>query len=1731
MNSPGSSAEAVYANSLVVPSGCTLNLNGLNLYVRDAQITGTVTGGSITQIPNSGALAVDSPTPGHLSTAGELDDWTFFDRGGNNVTVALDPGSGAAGGPISPQLQWAQVQLLDPSGNVLATTSSITAGAILTLNNITLPTDGNYTIAVKAATSHVSSTGNYVVAAYDVTADVQSLNVNQTTTGTITTPYSVDEWTFAASANTQVQFDLLAESASGLSFSLTGPNGFTGFSNITGSSSLLTLPSSGTYTLTAQGTGGTIGNFAFEMAQTTVTPLTLGSPYSGTFAGSGAPQLFTVNLSSAAPMILDLKDPTTADHVELYAQRGTAPTREEYAYAANGSGSSQNVIIPSADAGTWYILAYAESVVSPPQSFTIEAHATPVLVTSVTPVQYGTGSIASLTLTGAGFMTADSVSLVSSDGTLVYPASSVTFDTFTQLTATINLAGVPQGTYSVQVANNNGGSNTLANSFTVTAAGQPDLQTQLILPAALGRHESATLYVKYSNDGPVAMPAPVLLLESSVADDVPFVEEELAVTGGGRVAGYWTSSIPRNYSTVAEILASGQIPGLLEPGESVTVPISYVGMEQPWNFSESQFKFDIRVFSTTDSDTVDWSSLQSSLQPASISGTAWGTIFGGITAHIGNTWGGYVQLLDNEAAYLGGLGEDITDVSKLWGFAVQQADNALSPIGAALTSATDDSLAMPGSLSLSFSRVFASTIDGRGNIGPLGYGWSTPWQTTATTASDGTVTVTGADGAQRVFQPDSRTAGAFFSEPGDTGTLTADGHGGYLLTEADGTATDYNPNGTLNYIQDTNGNRITAGYTGGLLTSLTASSGQSIAIAYNAAGRISTVSDSQGRVTTYSYDASNQYLTSVTAFNGQTTNYSYNTTSGSAAQNALTSITFPGGTHAYFTYDSEGRLASTYNDGGAQPESYVYSQGEVSATDGTNDTSYLYYNEQGLLVKSIDALGNVTLNTYDGNFNLVKVTNAFGESQTYSYNAAGEVTSSTDFLGNTTYFAYAGPFNKLASMTDANGNTTTYAYNSAGDLLSTTYANGTSESSTFNPLGEATSFLNANGQPIQYAYNAAGQMTSETFSDGSKYTYTYDGDGNMLTATDATGATTFTYDPVTQLLTKVAYPNGKYLTFGYNAAGQRAQMVDQTGYTVNYAYDSDGRLSRLTDGSGNSIVAYTYDADGRLSLKTNGNGTYTTYQYDADGNVLHLINYAPDGSVNSRFDYSYNALGLETSEATLDGAWTYTYDAAGQLIHAVFTSTNPNVPSQDLAYSYDAMGNRIKTVINGVNTAYTTNDVNEYTSVGSVAYQYDADGNLLYDGTNTYTYNALNQLVSVVGPSGTTTYTYNALGQRVASTTNGVTTEYLIDPSGLGNVVGEYTGSGSLIANYAYGLGLTSQVTTGGSFFYDFDILGSTAGLSGSSGSYVDEYHYLPFGGDFAFTQTRTNPFQFVGAAGVMTESNSLDFMRDRFDNLALGRFTASDPLQAKSQVAYKYSNNDPVSLADPTGLRPVTLTSFSAPHPYTFDPQASPYGPGWVFSTPVIGPFGAGVVSGSNGWGGTWSAGENPFPTAIYYPDGPTTGPSLSIDVIFFSFPVNIGPFSGNPGIGFAGIGWTASYTSDPYQELIDYEVDQIGADNILNFVDAVNNFLISPIPPGGAYGRTRRDRSCGVHGPQRPHRPRRLRLVQLRRAQRCRLPLPDRLRERPHRHRPGPGRHNHRPTRPQPGLDHLPAHRHHLG
>jgi RHS repeat-associated protein len=440
-------------------------------------------------------------------------------------------------------------------------------------------------------------------------------------------------------------------------------------------------------------------------------------------------------------------------------------------------------------------------------------------------------------------------------------------------------------------------------------------------------------------------------------------------------------------------------------------------------------------------------------------------------------------------------------------------------------------------------------------------------------------------------------------------------------------------------------------------------------------------------------------------------------------------------------------------------------------------------------------------------------------------------------------------------------------------------------------------------------------VLSETYSDGTETTFTYDSYGNLTTATNSTGTTTLTYNSQ-NLLTEIKYPDGTSLQYTYNSAGQRLTMTDQTGYTVNYSYNALGELSGLSDASG-SIDSYTYDQSGQLSEEIKGNGTSTKYTYDAAGDILSVINFAPDGSINSSFIYTYNDLGLCTTETTIDGEWVYSYDATGQVTQAVFTpnAADPDgLTAQNLQYVYDPAGNRTQSSDNGVVTTYTVNDMNQYTTtttagVGTTSYQYDGNGNLTSQAapssTTTYTYNINNQLTGILAQGGvTTSYQYDPFGTLYSMTQNGQMTQDLVDPI-LDDLVAQFSVGGNLLAHYTYGQGLVSQISASGTTtYYDFDALGSTAGLSGSGGTYVNTYTYLPFGGTLTSSGSLANLFQFVSQWGVTATTSGLNLMDYRLYSPTLGRFTAQDPrgLQGGDINLYRYVFNDPVQDIDPKG-------------------------------------------------------------------------------------------------------------------------------------------------------------------------------------------------------------------------------------
>jgi YD repeat-containing protein len=185
---------------------------------------------------------------------------------------------------------------------------------------------------------------------------------------------------------------------------------------------------------------------------------------------------------------------------------------------------------------------------------------------------------------------------------------------------------------------------------------------------------------------------------------------------------------------------------------------------------------------------------------------------------------------------------------------------------------------------------------------------------------------------------------------------------------------------------------------------------------------------------------------------------------------------------------------------------------------------------------------------------------------------------------------------------------------------------------------------------VAYTYDAAGQVLTKDYfaTAGIDFVYTYDSHGNLTSARDSAGVTTMTYDLATDRLTRIEYPGGHWFAFTYDAAGRHESRTDETGRVVRYHYDPLGQLNTMT---------VTARAARRLRLRPRR----SAQQEDARQRGVHDLRvrpgrqrHAPDQlparrAVLSRFDYTYDASGRRTSMTTLDGTFTYGYDALGQL--------------------------------------------------------------------------------------------------------------------------------------------------------------------------------------------------------------------------------------------------------------------------------------------------------------------------------------------------------------------------------------------------------------------------------------------------------------------------------------------------
>jgi len=330
------------------------------------------------------------------------------------------------------------------------------------------------------------------------------------------------------------------------------------------------------------------------------------------------------------------------------------------------------------------------------------------------------------------------------------------------------------------------------------------------------------------------------------------------------------------------------------------------------------------------------------------------------------------------------------------------------------------------------------------------------------------------------------------------------------------------------------------------------------------------------------------------------------------------------------------------------------------------------------------------------------------------------------------------------------------------------------------------------------------------------------------------------------------------------------------------------------------------------------NGASASYTYDTAGNLTSLVNAFTGAS--ETFTYTYYSVGNRLTRTTsLRGALRqaqadeaiYTYDDIYQVTAFAYSG------GRAVSYSYDALGNR-RSVSAGSVTAYTANNMNQYTSVGAVGYTYDLNGNLLYDGVNTYSYDSENRLVHATSLRGSEAteaiYAYDPFGRRVSSSLRGTegseAISFLYDGD---QIIAEYDGSGNVTAKYVYGAGIDEMICKDviaspaqqgeAIYFYHYDGLGSVTNLTDTTGTAIESYTYDVFG--------KPNSASSVGNTRMFTgrdydSETGLYYYRARYYDPKIGRFLQLDPFDYMDGAnVYRYVRNNPVNLIDPWGYKP----------------------------------------------------------------------------------------------------------------------------------------------------------------------------------------------------------------------------------
>lgn len=674
---------------------------------------------------------------------------------------------------------------------------------------------------------------------------------------------------------------------------------------------------------------------------------------------------------------------------------------------------------------------------------------------------------------------------------------------------------------------------------------------------------------------------------------------------------------------------------------------------------------------------------------------------------------------------------------------------------------------------------------------------------------------------------------------------------------------------------------------------------EATAMDYDALGNLTRVSETDGRYINYDYDTA---LRLVGIYDAQrhALRFRYD------AQGNLTRMTtsaigmLPFDRH--FLYDRYSRLTEIRGARYDHLASYQYA-GEsrvlLYENDGNGYRTHYQYDVLNRVTGVSDGLGKVADYQYDTDDNLVAVVDANDETARYTLNGFGERVRRESLQTGVTH----------------------YDYNSAGRLRQ--QSNGDSETNTaYDALGRPSLVTHSDAHQTHYIYDegefGVGRLSrmEDSVPGGGKVgvAWTYDYRGRVTQRQQTFGDAAFNLD------------------YEYNDEGQLVRITYPSGLTVDYAYDNGQVVDLRVNGElFNSDLGYYPFGRFNRWTQSGPNGPVTRYiNRDADGRVTSYP--GPEGNIRLEYDAAGNVSRLITAENL---STDFDYDERDRL--TVYNTSNTaqsgSVSRQD--YQYDANGNRTRLVSQKPDGDVTEQvyryDQNQYGGLQLVSptsarpFDYDDRGNISSEGqpftraNKRYVYDARGYLVqaSQFDSPNSAIINYlavtNGAGQRVYKQFrdgSNVGWEFAVyDDTGL--LMGEYESPQSSNAEYIWFQNRPIAVMRGGKLYRIFtDHLDTPRWVTDPEGRVVWTWLSDPFGaaqpnqdadGDGnTFTFNLRFPGQYYDA------ETGLHYNWNRHYDPQTGRYLQADPIGLAGGLnLYTYAQNNPANYVDRDGLLP----------------------------------------------------------------------------------------------------------------------------------------------------------------------------------------------------------------------------------